>query len=399
MKWNLDIGRLSTRVRTTLTPKGAKLLRWFLPFIPLVFLAIDFAVFPVLIETSDPNKDVTGSSLISKPPYVQYLGNYKAHRIYVSLDDIYDDDYLPFITKGLTNGQENGQWIWGSSHHSNTALVLSISRYDGGWSSLEWTRLLAKLNALSPDDHDRLIDLVRDAPLSENVLWYDFKSVSSSLPATSSLPLDHLVILKFQSQHSSVYSTEIREMLETAGKRDLSMLVLPCLPSAPLVENTSYISCGDTYQAFFPTLEPGGPPKIFLSLEKNWLTNDIRHSVESIKENWKSAIKLEPKSPGTLPTLYQSDIRLLLLFLPVCLMVCSFRIVLTLKNYVIVCIAFVATGLEVQERLAPLLYDLAESTPAWIFKCALLAVLSGGFLFFAGLDLEGVFRGHHDNPL
>jgi hypothetical protein len=383
---------------TKLTPNGIKLVGWLLPFIPLLFLAIDIAIFPVLIETSDPAEDATGVSLISKPYPVEYLGNYKAHRVYVSLDDIDDEEYLSFITKRLPDGEEDGQRFWGKSHHSNTALVLSIGPQGEGWSSQELMRILGKLASRSSEDHDGVIDLVRMASRSQTVLWYDFKGVSSTSTLVSSLPLDHLIIVKVQGQQGSSYSAEIRKMLEAASKKRLSALVLPCLASASSVENDPGLSCDATYDAFFQALEPGHSFKVFLSLDKNWSTEAIKHQVESIKETWKRTIKREDKSAGAMPTLYQSDIRLLLLFLPVCLAVCSLRLKLTLRNYVIICIAFIATGLEVQDKLAPVLYEVAESIPAWIFKCVLLAILSGGFLFFAGLDIEGIFRGHHGDP-
>jgi len=206
------------------------------------------------------------------------------------------------------------------------------------------------------------------------------------------------VILRFESRDPSAYPAVIREMLETAGKKHLTTLVLPCLAAASLRKDDYLPACGRTYQALFQALETGGPSQIVLSLPKNLKTEVILPCVDSIKENWHSGLTGEGKSPGPLPTLYQSDLRLLLLFLPICLLVCSFRLTLTAKNYVIICIAFFLTGYEVQEKLTPLLSELAESVPSWIFKCALLAVLSIGFLFFAGLDVEGIFRKQDGNP-
>ena len=273
MQWKFHIGSLVTSARSALTPKGTWPVRWLLPFIPLLFLAIDIAVFPVLIETSDPAKDVTVVRLINRPPYVQYLGNFRAHRIYPSLDNIDDPDYLSFITKGPPDEQKNGNWIWGSPRNSNAALVVQ-AQFGDGWGSPELTEILDKLDSLSQqeslpsDDHDKIIDLVRVDHPSESVLWHDFKYVSSTSPSTSSLPLDHLVILRFQSQQMPDYSAEIRETLETAGKKHLSTLVLPCLASAPRVESASSLACGHTYEALFQALEPGCPSTIFLSLDR-----------------------------------------------------------------------------------------------------------------------------------
>jgi hypothetical protein len=319
MKWKVQTGRPVTSIRTALTPKGVKPIRWVLPFIPLLFLAIDIALFPVLIETSDPAEGVTGLDLISGRYLVRYLGNFKAHRVYLSLDDIDDQDYLPFITKSLPEDEDPALRIWDSSRRSNTALVLS-------WGSVELTRILGKLASLSSDDHDGIINLIRSAPLSENILWYDFKSVSSTSPSSSALPLDQLIILKLQNQQKFTDLAQFREMLERASKQRLSTLVLPCLTSATPLNSNPSLACRATYGAFFQTLQVGTRPKIFLSLDKNWSTEKIQEAVKSIKESWTNNLKRDDKASGAMPTLYQSDIRLLLLFLPICLLVCSFRV-------------------------------------------------------------------------
>jgi hypothetical protein len=389
--WKIRSQPLRARVSTALTPKGTKRIRWFLPFIPLVFLAIDFAAFPVLIETSDPSSEVSGVGLLSES--VQYLGNYKAHRIYVSLDDIDDPDYLPFITQHLPDGRS----LRDTFRHSNTALAVSITPQGEGWGSVELTRILRKVSSLSVDDHDGIIDLVRNAAPSENVLWYDFKSVSSTSPSTAGMPLDHLVILRIPDQQRSAYSAEIREMLETAGTKHLSTFVLPCLVNPSPSETTNTLACGATYEALFQALEPGSPLKIFLSLDKNWPTETISHEVEVIKQAWKSAITRDEKTTGPTPTLYQSDLRLMLLFLPVCLMVCSLYRELTVTNYVTICFAFVIAGMELQDKATPLISELVESTPAWIVKGLLLAILSVGFVYLSSLDIEGFFKKQHGN--
>jgi hypothetical protein len=386
------------RLRRIPIPKGRWWQRWLLPFAPWVLLAVDFAVFPVLILTTNPAEDVTGNSLIKLPYHVQYLGHYKTHRIYVSLDDIDDEDYLSFLGKGPPPGQEDREGIRDGSGRQDAALAVVLRPQNGGWGSENFTRILHKLESASlDDDRDGVIGKLKNTPESESVVWYDFKlkGIDGNSARASGLPLDHLIMLRVESPPKSVYFDQVRQMLETARKKHVSTLVVE---GPSLLGNPCSLSCGDTYDGFFQALEPGSPSKIFLSLEKNGATAAIQGWVESIKQTWKSAIKRESKAAGAMPTLYQSDLRLLLLFLCPCLFVCSFRVEFTPRNLTIICIAFVASGLEVQDRLAPLLSELAESVPAWVIKCGLLAILSGGFMFFAGLDIEGLLKGKHDNP-
>jgi hypothetical protein len=206
------------------------------------------------------------------------------------------------------------------------------------------------------------------------------------------LPLDHLLILKIESQQRSAYSAEIREMLETAGKKKLSTLVLPCLARASLVADANKLNCDATYEAFFQALEPGSPSRIFLSLDKNLPTETIAHEVESIKGTWRGAIKTAEKTTGAPPTHYQTDRRRFLVFLPVCLIVCSHYKELTFKNYAIISIGFGVLGIEVQDKLGPMISELFESTPAWILKCVVLAIISVGFVYLSSLDIEGFFK-------
>src|ERR1039458_5590530 len=87
----------------------ARIRRWLLPLVPLLLLVVDMAVYPVFYETRDAASDVSGGLLVNNG--VAYLGNYHAHRIYVSLDDISDPDYFRLTTAYLEKG--NGFWSHG----------------------------------------------------------------------------------------------------------------------------------------------------------------------------------------------------------------------------------------------------------------------------------------------
>lgn len=366
--------------------RKAQLKRLLLVVFPLLLLSLELVVYPIFFETRDASSDFSGAQLVRAGS--ASLGTFKAHRIYVSLDDIGDPNYLSFATKS----PEDDHACWSRGHRVGNTLAISIVDMGNGWGGNLLSRVLHKLESLSSGDRDRIIDLLQQARSSPNdVLWYDFRDIATT--NRQSFPIDHLLLLKLDEQKKETYPKRMRELLDLAGQERLSSLVLPCLGRNPEAKSKDWLSCTDTYAALFEDLKLGQSPRgIYLSFYKRWSDPTITQEAGSLGAAWKSALANEEQKSGVLPVIYQADLRLMLLFLSVCLLVCSLRIELSFKNVVIVCFSFVPAALGLQDKVAPLLSEVVQSSPAWVIKCLLLAILSTGYLFFAGLDVDGFVK-------
>jgi hypothetical protein len=371
--------------------RALRIQRWLLISLPLLLLGIDIAISPIFLESSGSSSGLSAALLVSKG--VVYLGNFRSHRIYVSLDDISDSAYPGFVQ----HREEDGQAAWGRKRRTGTALAISIVKVEEGWTGSLLTSLLHKLAVAAPDDHDKLIDRLGLAQTeTSDVLWYDFSETSSA--TSPSFSVDHLLLLKLHDQKKEIFASELQELLSLAGQEHLSELVLPCLGSDSDIKGRDRLSCADTYTASFQGLGSGeSPESLYFSLYKRWPDVIIAQELESLNGAWKSALAREATKYGPIPILHEADVRLMLLFLSVCLLTCSFRIQLTFRNFLIICVSFIPVALELQDKLTPLISQLFESSPAWAIKSSLLAVLSSGYLFFISFDIKNLFGSHDTN--
>jgi hypothetical protein len=358
--------------------------------IPLGLLILDVLLDPTFFETRDQSSDLSGAQLLRVGS--ASLGSFKGRRIHVSLDDIDDPSYLSFAVKGAGRGPT----FWRRGSRAGNTLAISIVHMTDGWGGNLLSHVMSRLESGSSDDRDNIIDLLLQAKSSPNeVLWYDFWKPGTTRQA---FPIDHLLLLKLEEQKQETYPKKIRELLDLAGKEQLSTLVVPCLgrsPGALKAKGTEWLTCSATYAGLFEGLKVGDSPRdVYLSFYKQWTDATIAQEAESVEATWKAALAAEEQKSGALPVIYQADTRLMLLFLFICLLVCSFRIELTLKTFIIICVSFVAVALELQDKATPLLSQVFDSIPAWVIKAFLLTVLSVGYVFFAGLDFERVFKTH-----
>jgi len=369
--------------------------------LPVVLLAADLLLHPRLIEDRD-DASMPGSDLFTSGSST--LGVLKAHTIALSLDDVDDPDYLSFALSGGRFMDAVSPW-W----KRGNVLAIAIVPVNDGWTGNVLSHLLRKLSQASRADHDGVIDLLHTAKQkTANVLWYDMHNVDSRSPA---FPIDHILLIKIQPDEGKErYQQTIHEMLQFVARERISNLIVPCLGgtisaiSPRIPEGANTLTCSDSYQALFQTLDTGeSPSTIYLSIYKRWTDGVITSQVRSLATLWNSALFEEEKKLGSLPILYKIDVRMMLFSLSICLFMCSRRVELTTKTFVILCLTFVPAALELQDKASPLILGLVPSWPGWVIRAILLTILSFGYVFFASLDYEGALRAHvepnnHEKP-
>jgi hypothetical protein len=293
--------------------------------LPLLILGIDFYFFPVLLSKNVINHQVSLGDVLEKQNGI--LGTFRTHRIRVSIDDIQERQYLPFV-----RGRPN-------------ALLVSIFAEEGGATAsgaLE-RAILARTKDLSPNDFITIRSkLAAIGKLSEGQVV----DAALNIPAEGyrSFPIDHFFFIVLPTGHPDP------ERLKKAFGRALDLgqglgienFIIPCLATRWDDNGKNALALDQYFKTFFDGLPTAThPDTIYLSLYKQWPSFELEAAVEALNATWQAST--EDKDGDYV--VYRRDLRLVLIALIICLLVCDFLVKYTLKNFLIVALGFAGLGL------------------------------------------------------
>jgi len=343
--------------------------RFFFIFSPLFLLLIDYLIFPVMFQAHQTAREANLVELLSRQTLL--LGTYRGHRIHVSIDDIRDSHYLSHVK------------------NNKNALVISVFIDSSGspiGGPLQWA-VKEKLEATSPGDYRKFVDMSKE---NRNFSGGRVFSFPLNVPQTRYhlFPLDHLFLLTFEhSANVGDLEMGITEILRLAEKEDISNLILPCL--GLYWEKYGSLTFYDFFDSFFHNVSVSSKPSdIYLSLYTQWPSFFLEEAIESLNSSWDHNFS---KFADRTPTLYRRDFRLTLLFMSLCLCVCSFHVTPSLKNFVVIGTSFFGVALGVNESIHAFDQDytpLARST----LQVLALTVLAVGFRFIVNWNPQQIFK-------
>jgi hypothetical protein len=294
--------------------------------VPTILLLYDFLRFPVTFSVRGLSDNISVVSLVANR--LLPVGTYNTHTIHVSLDDISRDDFLDYV-KGSPNAIVITHFVDEDSATREGALGRTLRE---------------KLNRLSPDAgrqfKDRLDHL--EAHQAGDVAQLD---VHIPLKSRSKLPIDRIYVvllnvgLGHRISNEGILSKAIPEVLKRAARDRISSLVLPCLGYKWNDKGT--LAFDEFFRPLLSSLSSEGPPKyIYISLYGDWPTFTVEEAVKSFNYCWSDIVS--PSTYGAVFRLYRAEYRATLFFLTVCLLVSSFYAPLTIKNFLIICVSFIA---------------------------------------------------------
>lgn len=344
--------------------------RWLFVLIPAVILLLDFLVFPVILENRRTQKDANIVDLLVHQP--QLLGTFKSHSVYVSLDDIRDLRYLNYL-------KQNGN-----------ALVISVFVDDDGSASggALQRAVTSKLQSVSPADYRKFVDTMRqDRTFAPGVAVPFVLDIPTD--KYHAFPIDQLLILGFESGH--IEDEEIKkgmlEVLNLAERQNVSNLVLPCLGSNWESKDSASFD-RVFFNAFFDNLPASkNPQAIYLSLYSQWPSFELEEATASLNGAWSGTFQKVDKFPA----LYRRDFRLILLFLVLCLLVCSFFVTLTVRNFLIVSLSFAGAALG-SNQLIDFFAQGYPTTVRFVLEIIVLMALAMGFPFIINWNPQEIFK-------
>lgn len=341
---------------------------------PLLLLGIDFLLYPKLFEGFDCKKPIAVGSLLIHENLK--LGIFRAHSILISIDDIRAINYLDRI-----KGEEDN------------ALVLSVFADEKGSNVVPGALVSAvteRLHRLSPGDAQGLIDRLRaENNLSPGqVITFELHIPESK---RTQFPVKYLLVavLPYSApgkMRESLLRT-LPQVFNLAGERRVSNLVLPCL--ATNWENKNSLTFDEFFSAFFEALPTNTDPnRIHISFYTEWPTFYLEAAVSSLNANW---LRSYAKVYDNFPQPYQADIRLILILLFICLLVVSYSVATTVRNWAAVVFLFVGAAAASEKAVIELLQGRGPAT-VLAFKFAVLTILALEFRRFTIWNPRNVFK-------
>ncbi len=328
--------------------------------LPLLALGGHLVMFPLFLDPRLPGRDwvlarprahvaplgasrrsVSLSALLVEK--VLPVGAYRGYRIYLSLDDLANPATL--------------------AARDSRAHALAISVFVNP-EEREGESAIGSLGRA-------VLDLLGEvSPPDRAALWRQFETMHRRAPGSvvdvdldiprrqrERFPFDRLFIVALDPQVSEeVLAKALNQLFAKVEQRGVNRLVLPRLGYRWDQPKQSFASYFDlVFSAIRP---PSRPRDLELSLYRRWPTFTLEEAVAAL--NTAPPAEREPDDESRLP--YAKDVRLGLLLGSLCLFVCSFRIPISLRNFVLIGIGF--GSLLVGSRTA--LQALGQSLdPTW----------------------------------
>ena len=329
--------RAPARGASPVDPETAKrprrtLLSWCLIAAPLAFLAGHLAVYPLFLDPRIPGlasairltragagpfsaskRAVSVADLLVRRAVP--AGAYQGYRIYLTLDDLADP-------RSFAGRQGSGNAL-AISHFVDPEIGDSATGALG-------RAVLGRLLEVSPDDRGALWAILqgmqRHAP-------GDVVDLALHVPQRlwARFPFDLLFVVALdQDVSDETLDRALANLFRKVEQRQVSRLVLPCLGyrwNQPRPDFANWF--GRVFAAVRPTAQPR---EIDLSLYPRWPTFALEQAVSAL--NAAPPAEWDPGGEARLP--YRKDLRLGLLLGTLCLYVCSFRVPITWKNFVLI---------------------------------------------------------------
>ncbi|HKF44472.1 MAG TPA: hypothetical protein VKG01_15350 [Thermoanaerobaculia bacterium] len=340
--------------------------------LPVAVLVVDIARFPSLFEYRKRLPHVGILPLLSQR--AMQVGTLAAHNVYLSIDSIYDRNYLSYL-----DGAPNGLVL---SHFLESGKDDSVGGALGA--AVRWT-----LKRVSPSDNQRLTDLLGQASKhrSGDVLQL---SLNLAGPQHDLFPIDRLFVILISKGPSGERADDIgkgiAEAVALAGKEKIRNLIVPCVAYNWEDRNTMAFS-GFFEPVLKAAVESEAPRNLYLSLYSGWPTSSLEDAVGSFNQVWQESSRA-PDRTGTV--LHRSEIRLILLLLPVCILASANAAAMTMRNYVIIVTSFVASALGTGKTVDAVTQGYGPSVSI-VARAICLIVLAASFPLLVNWNPKNIF--------
>lgn len=295
---------------------------------PILALMADLISFPRFFENRPAIRSVNLMSLLANRQ--TSLGIFKAHKVYVSVDDLTASDSL-FRMRNSRNGLVISGFI-DDGHIKMAAL---------GYGALK------KLRSVSQAEYDTVFEqLSQTTYLSPGEVLET--TIQLSAGERDVFPVDSIYTALFtagQPIDTHELGKAISKVLAAAKEEKIRVLIVPCLGrNWEHANDANALGFADFFSTFFSSLESTSPsPEIDLSLYSEWPSFELERAVGELNSSW-NAVAF-PKALQQRDFLYRGTVRWTMLSWFLCLLVCSYRIVPGFWKFVFISTSYLALTL------------------------------------------------------
>ena len=344
----------------------------------LALLGLDFILFPDFVEDRVALEGLSASSVANGDLVV--MGKYHLHTIRVSSGTIADEKYLVRL---------------GPRVNGLAMTAFSTAGADGVGIGAFAT---AVIPLLQPADGVKLKALIREdpslAPGRVQVLEL------SKAPRRGSLPhIDYLFVLRAargnDREARQALQEGLVEILRQGGDHKVSGLLLPTL-TVP-TSTTPAAQGSPTFDDFFRSLfaamkESKSPQSIDVSFYEEWSTDELEHATGAFNAYWSTATR---ERSGFFAAIHRYQLRLLLIGLAVCFVVCGRRIRLDLRSTSIVAVGYVLMLLGAFKTIETVTEGLTRARGVLLLIVTIgLAIFFPSIVGWSARDLFAEMRQH-----
>jgi len=339
--------------------------------IPALLVGYDFWRFPVTFEVKALARHADLVSLVRERLFS--LGTYNSHSMHLSLDAIERDDFLDYVN-GSGNALVIGYFLTESSELRGGALGSAVSR---------------KIERVDPEAGRHFRDQLeglggRQAGQVSKV------SLRISPQAYRRFPIDHIYVVFFHaglaSKNEGLIAKAMPQVLRNAEYDNISNLIVPCL--AHNWEDKNTVAFDEFFDPLLTGLAKTGPPQhVYIPLYAGWPTVVLEEAVGSLNHFWENIASL---SESPVWRFYRADIRGTLFFVFVCLVISSFTIPITIKNFLIIAFLFAGMSAAAVKTAAVLIQGQNALVHAIVQLCIWVS-LAVGLRFFANWNPRSIF--------
>jgi hypothetical protein len=292
------------------------ILRWVIVLsAPLLALGLDLYLFPLIFVQNVAHRELSLTDALADQPYS--LGTFRAHRVFVSLDDIQEPEYLPFI-----NGGPNALVISAYASEDDQQTVISGMLYSA---------VLSQLNTLSPSDNIKIQSKLNNLADFEEGQLVDF-DLHLSPQNYKNFPVDHLLMIVLPTGHPDPdnLKKELGRVFKLTEQKRVRNIVVPALATRWDDSGKNSLSLNRFFQLFFQSIAVAEYPRaVYISLYKSWPSFELESATRALNSAWVA-------NQADDFAVYRRDLRIVLASLTICLFVCGYFVKYTIKNFLIV---------------------------------------------------------------
>ena len=346
--------------------------------VPIAILAVDLYRYPIIFSKFTP----PGAGNINEVLRNGYapLGNFRGHQVFASIGEISDPRFLYFI-RGGTTGLVVSAYVEGGKGQSTVHGALQGAVIDR-------LQSLSRAKAVPLVDHFSSLT----APSS-----WDVSDVPLDLSDVErrSFPINRVLVVALPTGHpdkDELKKALVRTMI-VSEEAHLTNLVVPPLTVRIAEHAKDSLSFSEFFESFFSAIPIADyPDRLYLSLDQSWPTSELQSAMEALNEAWRQTVTDEQGNY----ILYRHDLRLIMVALLICLIVCSFSVKYTLRNFLIISVGFVALALGADKWFTPLVAGSNANTQLEA-QALVLLIMAVAFPIIVTWNPKDIFDHKADN--